>query len=250
MASPKKNGITAACARAALFLVLAAALIFPALSNAAELETVKVRRVVDGDTIEIAYQGRKERLRFIGVNTPETKHPTKGVQPYGPEASDYTKKALTGRQVWLEFDVGLRDQYGRLLAYIWVEKPEGRIDDAQIRGKMFNASLLLDGYAQQVTFPPNVRYVDFFSVYQTEARNASRGLWGLETERRGSKTEAKENTPAPISESGYVGNRDSLVFHRASCDGARTMNAKNRVSIEDREKAVEEGFKPCPICKP
>jgi len=87
------------------------------------LTKIKVHRVVDGDTIEIIYQGKKEYVRFIGVNTPETKHPTKGVQPYGPEASDFTTKVLAGRDVWLEFDVKLRDQYGRLLAYVWLEGP-------------------------------------------------------------------------------------------------------------------------------
>jgi micrococcal nuclease len=199
---------------------------------------------VDGDTIEIAFQGEKEHVRLIGVDTPETKHPTKPVQPYGPEASEFTKKALTGRKVWLEFDVEQRDHYGRLLAYIWLTQPEGEVNDQKIREDMFNARLLLDGYAQLLTVPPNIRYVDFFKTYQTEAREANRGLWGLESKEKSSSPD--NNTV----ESEYVGNKNSLVFHRPSCDGARTVSAKNRVSIESREKAIKEGFKPCPICKP
>jgi hypothetical protein len=111
--------------------------------------------------------------------------------------------------------VELRDQYGRLLAYVWLEEPKGEADGKQIRDHMFNARLLLDGYVQQMTFPPNVRYVDYFNVYQAEAREAGRGLWGLGS---GSKISNPDKTAGIESE--YVGNKNSLVFHRPSCDGA------------------------------
>jgi micrococcal nuclease len=83
-----------------LFLLIILVLFAASTTSATEsLKKIKVCRVVDGDTIEVAYQGKKEYVRLIGVNTPETKHPTKGVQPYGPEASDFTTKALAGRDV-------------------------------------------------------------------------------------------------------------------------------------------------------
>jgi micrococcal nuclease len=111
---------------------------------------------------------------------------------------------------------------------------------------MFNARLLLEGYAQHVTFPPNVRYAGYFRIYQTEARQNQRGLWELASE----EVAVGSAHPEISFESEYVGNKNSLVFHRPSCNGAATMKAKNRVILESRQKAIEEGFKPCPICKP
>lgn len=128
-------------------------------------ESVTVVSVVDGDTIKVSRNGQTETVRLIGVDTPETVHPTKPVQPYGPEASAYTKQRLTGQEVRLEYDAEERDQYGRLLAYVW------------LGDEMFNATLLREGYAQLLTVPPNVKYVDQFRALQEEARQAGRGLW-------------------------------------------------------------------------
>jgi micrococcal nuclease len=138
---------------------------------------VTVARVVDGDTIHVTMpDGADETIRFIGVNTPEstTRH-----EPYGEEASAYAKKRLPkGLTVWLETDVGLRDRYGRMLAYVWLAEPtSGSVDE--VRSKMFNAELLIEGYAQLMTIPPDVRYVDVFTPLQAEAREATKGLWGL-----------------------------------------------------------------------
>jgi micrococcal nuclease len=94
-----------------------------------------------------------------------------------------------------------------------------------------------------MTVPPNVLYVDYFRVYQAEARASGHGLWGLDSEE-------KIASPDKIVESEYIGNRNSRVFHRPSCDGAVTMSAKNRLPLQSREQAIEEGFKPCLICKP
>jgi micrococcal nuclease len=132
-----------------------------------------VTRVVDGDTAVVSIAGHSERVRFIGVNTPEstTKH-----EPYGSEASAYTKRALTGKAVFLETDIELRDQYGRMLAYVWLAQPRSSAAE-EVRASMFNARLLIDGYAQVATYPPNIKYADFFLPLQAEARNAKRGLW-------------------------------------------------------------------------
>jgi micrococcal nuclease len=206
---------------------------------------VTVRRVIDGDTIEVIYRDRKERVRFIGVDTPETVHPDKPVQPYGPEASDYTKKSLEGKNIWLEFDVELRDHYGRLLAYIWLEEPHDHPGDGNIRRSMFQARLLSEGYARLLTVPPNVCYVDYFKEYQTKAREANRGLWNID--QVGLKTTPP---PAQPTTSGYIGNKNSHVFHMPSCQGASEMKEKNRVGIRTRDEAIKGGFKPCGTCKP
>jgi micrococcal nuclease len=139
---------------------------------------VRVSRNVDGDTIHVTMPGgADEKVRFIGVNTPEstTRH-----QPYGKEASDYTKARLpVGTRLWLETDVQVRDRYGRILAYVWTTPPSGETSAGAVRASMFNAELLLDGYAQLMTIPPDVKYVDLFRPLAAEARAAGRGLWGL-----------------------------------------------------------------------
>jgi micrococcal nuclease len=134
-------------------------------------------RHTDGDTAWFRLEtGAEEKVRFIGVDTPEVYGQA---EPYGAEASAYTAKAIPiGTTVWLETDLELRDRYDRLLAYIWLDVP-GDTSDAEVRTKMLNARLVIDGYAQTATYPPNVRYVDYFTRYQTEAREAGRGLWGL-----------------------------------------------------------------------
>jgi len=145
---------------------------------AIEATRAVVVRVVDGDTAVFRFgDGREEKTRFIGIDTPEstTRH-----EPFGAEASAYTKRVLPkGRVVWLETDADLRDRYGRLLAYVWLELP---VQDpyAEAPEKMLNAKLALDGYATQLTIPPNVRYAPVFAQCVTRAREAGRGLWGLQ----------------------------------------------------------------------
>ena len=150
----------------------------------------KIERVVDGDTAIISFifddgsKYLKERVRFLGVDTPETVHPNKPVQYYGKEASDFTKSQLTDKIVWLQTDVGVKDRYDRMLAYVWISDPSEKDldDEAAVRKKMFNAKLLMDGYAQLMTIQPNSRYADMFVHMQREAREAKKGLWGKDPE--------------------------------------------------------------------
>jgi micrococcal nuclease len=130
--------------------------------------TVTVSRVVDGDTIEISPRiGVNEEVRFIGIDTPETKDPSEGVEPYGPEASAFATEELSGQRVHLEFDEEREDQYGRLLAYVYAG------------GQMFNEVMLEEGYAQAYPYEPNTKYEDRFAAAQEEARAAGLGIWGL-----------------------------------------------------------------------
>ena len=137
-----------------------------------------VKRVIDGDTLVVSINNQDRRVRMLGVDTPETVHPKKGVQPYGKEASNFTKQSLTGRRVWLEYDSSPLDRYERHLAYIWLERP-AKIDESSIRREMFNARLLLEGYAKVMIIKPNKRYEDLFKKFQSEAQSSKRGLWAL-----------------------------------------------------------------------
>lgn len=118
-------------------------------------------RVVDGDTIVVLMDGKKEKVRMIGIDTPESVHPDKSRNtPMGKIASKYTKDHLEGQYVRLETDVQERDKYGRILAYVY-------LDD-----KMFNKTLLKEGLANLMTIPPNVKYVDEFKRIENERENS------------------------------------------------------------------------------
>jgi micrococcal nuclease len=130
--------------------------------------SAKVIEVVDGDTIKVDIQGKTETVRFLLVDTPETKHPDKGVQPFGPEASSFTKDLLTGKDVELEKDVSERDKYGRLLFYVYVN------------GKSVEEMLLEKGLARVAVYPPDVKYVDQYRAIQDQARQSGVGIWSIE----------------------------------------------------------------------
>jgi len=140
-------------------------------SRPADAVPATVKRVVDGDTLVVDLGGVEERVRLIGIDTPESVHPDASRNvPYGEVASAYTKSRLDGQSVALEFDVEERDQYGRLLAYIW------------IGDELFNETLVLEGHAQVSTYPPNVRYVELFTSAQNAARETEKGVWGIEAD--------------------------------------------------------------------
>jgi endonuclease YncB( thermonuclease family) len=125
-----------------------------------------VQRVTDGDTFVATVGGRSERVRVIGVDTPETVAPNRPVEPYGRQASSFAERHLTGATVRLAGDAEPRDRYGRLLAYVWLAD-----------GTFWNALLVAEGYAQQLTVPPNVTYAGLFRRLGAEARRQDRGLW-------------------------------------------------------------------------
>jgi micrococcal nuclease len=139
-------------------------LLLASVASAGSLEGVVVH-VVDGDTIHVRVGDRVEKVRYIGVNTPEVRHPQKGEEPGGREALTINRTLVERRLVRLETDVQSRDRYGRLLAYVWV----GDV--------MVNAELLRRGYAQVMTVPPNVRHQMLFVKLQRDARESERGLW-------------------------------------------------------------------------
>ncbi|ABS59929.1 thermonuclease family protein [Fervidobacterium nodosum] len=157
-----------------------------------KLTPAKVIRVIDGDTFEAQIGNKTEKIRLIGVNCPES---TTTVEPFGTEASDFAKSILLNKEVFLEFDVEYLDKYERVLAYAWLTQPK-EISEEEIRNKMFNAMVLLNGYAQTMTIPPNVKYVDYFVKFQKEAREKNKGLWGIEVVQEESKEELEHTNLA------------------------------------------------------
>lgn len=125
---------------------------------------ITVTRVVDGDTIELE---TGERVRYIGVDTPETVDPRKAVQCFGREASAFNKQLVEGKSVKLVADVVNKDRYGRLLRYVYLSD-----------GTFVNLKLAQDGYARPLTIPPDVHFSKDFVAAAHEAQEAGRGLWG------------------------------------------------------------------------
>jgi len=123
-------------------------------------DTVLVQRVVDGDTIVLA---GGERVRYVGIDTPEA---TGVSEFFGPEATEANRRLVAGRRVRLERDVSDRDRFDRLLRYLYVD------------GVMVNAELVREGFARVLVYPPDTRYTTCFSALEEEAREAGRGLWG------------------------------------------------------------------------
>lgn len=131
-------------------------------SSSNEPRTSIVVEAIDGDTLRL--EGG-EKVRLIGVDTPETKHPTKPVEYFGREASAFTKRLAEGRTVRLEFDQDTKDKYGRTLAYVYLAD-----------GTFLNAEIIRQGYGHAYTRFP-FKYMEEFRKHEREARENSRGLW-------------------------------------------------------------------------
>lgn len=156
--------------RILLILLLCCLLIFLVLSERVVAgvrdkagNAARVVRVNDGDTVTVSLNGRRERIRLIGIDAPEM-----GQGSWGERAKRHLEDILHPlRNVYIEYDVERRDKYGRLLAYIRTNE-----------GRMVNADMVRDGYAVLFTFPPNVTHVDEFTSAQSQARERKRGIWG------------------------------------------------------------------------
>jgi len=150
--------------------ILLFATIFFSISVFSQQRTdfLEVSKVVDGDTFWVINTiGKDEKIRLIGVNTPEVRNTGRTqVEYFGKEASDYVKSLLTGRRVRLEYDVGRYDRYKRTLAYVYLED-----------GTFLNALLVKEGSANIATYPPNVKYAELFIKLEREARGKGKGLW-------------------------------------------------------------------------
>ncbi|GAB4252761.1 MAG: thermonuclease family protein [Thermoleophilia bacterium] len=156
-------------------LVVLARLLAPAFSGSDSVPPTypaqgvleaRLVRVVDGDTIIVQVKdGAEERVRYEGIDAPETVKPGSPVEPFGPEAAEANAELLSAGTLRLELDVRQRDRFGRLLAYVFA-------------GELFvNEELVRQGYAHLSTFPPNVRYADRLQEAQRQAREKGAGLW-------------------------------------------------------------------------
>lgn len=155
-------------------------------------------KVVDGDTVDILTEGRTERVRLIGVDTPEVYSKT---DCFGPEASAFTKSLLLpGAPVALEKDVSNRDRYERLLRYVYLSD-----------GRMLNEVLVVEGYARVATVPPDVKYLGRFLSAQSLAKEAGKGLWSA-------CTLGQTATPLPTSTAAPTQTPTQTPAQSSGCD--------------------------------
>jgi micrococcal nuclease len=129
---------------------------------------ITILKVVDGDTVDIDIKGNTERVRLIGVNTPETKHPTKPIECFGPEASAYLTQLLPkGTHVRIERDIEARDRYGRMLLYLYRESDN----------LFINLDLVSHGYGIPMSIEPNTFHRNDFVHAAALAETTNVGLW-------------------------------------------------------------------------
>ena len=227
--------------------------LFPVITYAGQY---KVLRVVDGDTIDIDYNGKKERIRLLCVNTPESVHPDKKQNiPMGKVASDYAKKRLSDQYVDLEFEGRKRGNYGRLLAYVILD------------GNNFNLELVKQGLSPYYTkYGLSEKYDIEFRAAERYARDQGLHIWGdpaltqkymrLKSKwgQRQSQSESTSSSKSWLSKINkdwnYVASKRSKVFHRLDCKMAQRICPMNLTGYKTRADAVKDGKRPCKICKP
>lgn len=168
--------------------------------------TLLVVRVIDGDTIELE---NGQRIRYIGIDTPETVDPRKPVQCFGVEASKRNKELVEGKRVRLEKDISETDKYDRLLRYVYVGDT------------LINLTLVQDGFAYSYTYPPDVKYQDQFIEAQRIAREQKKGLWGsCPAEPAPAFAPAPSPIPTPSAACTIKGNISSngeKIYHVEGC---------------------------------
>lgn len=201
----------------------------------------KVLRVIDGDTIDIHYGEKKERIRLLNVDTPESVHPDKTRNTsLGKQASDYTKKRLSGKFVSLEFEGKKRGKYGRLLAYVILDNTN------------FNLELVQNGWSPYYTkYGESKRYHEKFRLAQEQAQLRGKHIWinpaGQAAKYRGFAVSHLSTKPLARIEF-FHGNTSSRIFHGPDCRYFR-CNACTKI-FSSRNAALGAGYFPCQVCAP
>lgn len=183
-----------------------------------ELVDVTLDRAVDGDTIKVKYNGNVDTVRYLLVDTPESKKPDSCVQPYGEDASKRNKELVSDGKLQLEFDKGdHRDKYGRLLAYVYVD------------GKSVQETLLKEGLARVAyVYEPNTKYIDQFRKDEQEAKSEKLSIWS----KNGYVTDKGFN--------GCVKQKNTAVKKATTSKPAATQPTTPKVSSETSTTAENE----------
>lgn len=183
--------------------------------DGSELQPVTVERAVDGDTLQISPQVEgTDTVRLIGLDTPELATDEAPIpEPLAEEAATFTAESLEGKEILLQLDEDLKDDYGRLLAYAWIEDPaeNDKAATAEEPGSLFNETLLRQGYAKIFTVEPNVLYLDRLEAAEAAAEEEGIGVWDLEAGRDSTTPSTQQDTTpttGPLPETDRTGTGD------------------------------------------
>jgi len=181
----------------------------------------RVKFVYDGDTILL---DNKEKVRYLGINSPEIDHKGGKSEFMAHAARNSNLEFVKGKRVSLEFDKEKKDRYGRLLAYVFLEN-----------GDMVNALLIRKGMAHVLLNKQGLKYEGLLLYCQRKAMEERLGIW---------------SSPLKKEEKFYLGNRNSYRFHRPGCPFAKKISRKNGVRFKSRYDAFWKGYSPCRQCVP
>jgi len=181
-------------------------------------EFLSVRRVYDGDTIQME---NGMHVRYIGINAPEIAHQDKPGEPFGPEAMAFNEKIVLSKPVRIQGDQEASDQYGRRLAYIFLQD-----------GTFVNQEMVRNGLAHVLYKSPNTIYDAELLKSQQEAMKAGKGMWANWKEKP----------------SDYIGNKKSRRFHLKTCALGQRTSKQNRIQFGRKWDAFWEGYAPCKKC--
>ncbi|WP_226666104.1 thermonuclease family protein [Metabacillus litoralis] len=207
-------------------------------NNHGNFIVANVNRVVDGDTVNVSIDGREETVRLLLIDTPETVHPSKPIEPFGPEASHFMKELLTEKEINLELDVGERDKYGRLLAYLYINE------------KMVNKMLLEKGLARVAyVYEPNTKYVDEFYEIQKKAQKQELGIWSIENYATDNSFYNEENTKEKedlansegCTIKGNINSKGEKIYHTESSPSYKVTKPEKIFCT--KEEAETAGFR-------
>jgi len=195
---------------------------------------IKVVKVIDGDTIELE---NGQKVRYIGIDTPELVHPSKPVECFAKEAQEKNKELVLGKEVWLEKDISETDKYGRLLRYVWVNDI------------LVNEVLVQEGYAQVSTYPPDVKYQERFLEAQRKAREENKGLWNS-CQYFGQKVLSSQTEKGCLIK-GNISASGEKIYHLPQCgsyDKTVINESKGEKWFCSEEEAILAGFRKAKNC--
>jgi endonuclease YncB( thermonuclease family) len=190
------------------------------IANIALGKEYVVNKIISGDTIQL---DTGEKVKYIGIEAPELNMKEGGPEFFARQASRQNQKLVLLKKVRLEFDKEKKDSKGRTLAYVFV------------KNVFVNAELIKLGYAKTNIVPPNDKYKNMFLDYEKKAKQSEKGLW----------QEVKKDT-----ETSYIGNKRSYVFHRPSCKFIDKIPEKSKIVFRNRADAIKIGYIPDKECKP
>lgn len=200
-------------------------------------EKAKFLYASDGDTIWVDIDGVREKIRFVGVNTPELAKDGNPAEFMAIEAKDYTSKILKNEEIYLERDVSDRDKYERMLRYVWLEEPIENPTKEDIEEKTLNGILVKEGFAYSNYYKPDIKYQKHLDKLEKYAQDKGLGIWSDPNNPSVFKNDSKDK---------YLikGNRNSKVYHLAEWDSYDTVKEKNVVYFKTEKEAREAGFRP------